>query len=127
MKYGTLTIVLFLFFNVALFAQDNQVKIPDNVASVRLSDEYWSQYVIVENNSLQYPIKVEIDVVYCIVFRRNEPESEKKTILYSEVIAPMRNVKVPLNIKGNYIVRAERLRVQTYTAEGTINININLF
>jgi len=127
MKYGTLTLALFLFFNTVLFAEENQIKIPDDVASVRLSDEYWSQYVIVENNSLQYPIKVEIDVVYCIVFRRNEPESEKKTTLYSEIIAPMKNIKVPLNVKGNYIVRAERLRVQTYTAEGTINININLF
>jgi len=127
MRYVAVTLAIFVFFNTALFAEETQIKIPDNVASVRLSDEYWPQYVIVENNSLQYPIKVEIDVSYCIVFRRDEPESEKKTTLYSEVIAPMRNIKVPLNKKGNYIVRAERLRVETYTAEGTINININLF
>ncbi|MDR1127446.1 MAG: hypothetical protein LBL06_04875 [Treponema sp.] len=94
------------------------MKIPDDVASVRLSDEYWSQYVIVENNSLDYPIKVEIDVVYSIIFRRNEPDYEKEKKLYSNIILPMQKTNVYLNVKGNYIVRAEKLYVRTYTSEG---------
>jgi hypothetical protein len=90
-------------------------KISDSVSTVRLSDEYWPQYIIVENNSVKYPVKVEADVIYSIVYRRNESQYEKKKTLYSNVIPPMGKINVNLNINGSYIVRIEKWRVIAYT------------
>lgn len=97
-------------------ASDNgDRKVSDYVATATLSDEYWPQYISVVNNHVRYPVRVDIDVVYSIVFRKNEESYEKKTTLHSDLIPPGENAKVKLGIKGNYIVRIEDVRVTAYT------------
>ena len=89
-------------------------KISDYVASIRISDEYWPQYIIVQNNHVNYPIRIEVDVIYCIVHRRNQPDHEKEATLYSGIILPMSHGRVNLNIRGNYIVRIKGHRVVAF-------------
>jgi hypothetical protein len=114
-----LFIYFFLFIEYFTFGQsipDNQdIRISNYVASVRLSKEYWPQYIIVENNHTKYPIKVEIDIIYSLVFRRDEPEYEKRMTLYSSAIFPMKNMIVELNIRGHYIVKIITYRVVAFT------------